>query len=311
MKINNLKKIGGYGNLASVVGSMIIGQPELINTIVFNQTAINNRYLNFSQEQEIEADFYAVDTLNNLNLPTNSIKEFLLLLENKTEFDTIDEELKKFSTHPLFKTRYEIIDLNENLKNYNYDLKLENEFNFIKAKFMAYTNKGFIKKLKKDQRIYYDSIKKSKSGSLIESLKILNLLIPRYDNNIFLLETKADILLSYGYNKEATEFYKKILINQPDNKYAKYNIFVNIDFKKDENLNEKFFFENQVLLNSFPYNKTLITKLYSLSKILELNDWISFFEAILFNKNNLDQKLIEIKENTKDYNLKKLIKLYT
>ena len=91
---NNLKKIKNLGNIAAIAGSMIIQQPELINTIILNQTAMNNLYLNFSQEQEKEADLYAVNTLNKLNLPTNSIKKFLLLLENKSNFNLIDIELK-------------------------------------------------------------------------------------------------------------------------------------------------------------------------------------------------------------------------
>ena len=48
---------------------MILQQPNLINAAIVNQTRINNLYLNFSQEQEIEADFYAVEIPPyNLNL---------------------------------------------------------------------------------------------------------------------------------------------------------------------------------------------------------------------------------------------------
>ena len=101
-EIDSLKKINNLGNIAAIAGSMIIQQPELLNTIIVNQSAVNNLYINFSQEQEKEADLYAVDTLNNLDLSTNSIKQFLVLLEDKTNFDLIDDELKKFSTHPLF-----------------------------------------------------------------------------------------------------------------------------------------------------------------------------------------------------------------
>ena len=43
--------------------------------------------------------------LNKLNLPTDSIKKFLLILESKSQFNLLDDELKKFSTHPLFKER--------------------------------------------------------------------------------------------------------------------------------------------------------------------------------------------------------------
>ena len=79
-EITSLKNISSIGNIAAIFGSMLIQNPNLINAIVVNQTSINNLFINFSQEQEIEADFYAMETINNLNLPKNSIKEFLILV---------------------------------------------------------------------------------------------------------------------------------------------------------------------------------------------------------------------------------------
>jgi len=49
----------------------------------------------------------------------------------------------------------------------------------------------------------------------------------RIKNDYFIMETKADILLSFGYSQEAIKFYKKVIHKQPNNNYAKYNIFVN------------------------------------------------------------------------------------
>ena len=311
-EISNLKKINNLGNIAAIAGSMIIQQPELINTIIVNQTATNNFYLNFSQEQEKEADFYAVDTLNKLNLPTDSIKKFLLLLENKTNYDLIDDELKKFSSHPLFQERYDIIDYKKFITSNNFNQKLQSDFEFIKAKFMAYTNNGFPENLNKDQKIYYDAIRYSINGDLQSSLKKINSLIPKYNKNSFLYESKADILLSYGYNKEALEFYKKVLNEQPQNNYIKFNIFMNSDLNKLDKKNKKKVFLNyQNLIKFFPNNKAFVKKYYNLSNTLEYKDWIVFFEILLFKKNNLKISLKELLEVTSDNNLKKLIKLYT
>ena len=83
-QIKNLKKISSYGNFAAVVGSMIIQEPSVLNAIIVNQTAVNNLFISFSQEQEIEADLYSIETINRLKLPTDPVKEFLLILENKT-----------------------------------------------------------------------------------------------------------------------------------------------------------------------------------------------------------------------------------
>ena len=310
-EIKNLKDINSFGNLAAIVGSMIIREPNLINAVVFNQTTINNMYISFSQQQEIEADFYAVETINNLNLPTDSIKEFLVLLENKTKFDLLDEELKKFSTHPLFEDRQKILDFKQNKKDYKYNNKIQKNFEFIKAKFMAYTDSGFVEKLDGDSKIYYDSIQYSKSGNLKDSLKKLNLLISN-NNNFFLIETKADILLSFGYNKEAINFYKQILKTQPQNNYIKYNIFTNIKFtKNDDYFNKKFFLDNLNLISIFPNNTVLISKYHYLSKLLKYDEWILFFEILLFDKDNFKKKLNQLKNNTEDYNLKKIIKIYT
>lgn len=315
-EINNLKKINNLSNIAAIAGSMIIRQPELINTIIVNQVATNNLYLNFSQDQEKEADLYAVETLNNLNLSTNSIKKFLLLLENKTSFNLIDDELKKFSTHPLFQERYDIIDYKKDIDNSDFNQNYQNEFEFIKAKFMAYTNTNLANSLSLDEKIYYESIKHSLNGDLFLSLKKLNSLIYKHDNkrdkNIFLYETKADILMSYGYNKEALEFYHKVLNKYPKNNYVRFNVFMYSDFiKQDIEDLKKVFLDYQNLINLFPNNKNFITKYYNLSKSIGNRDWETFFEILLFEKNNFKTSLKQLLEKTTDYNLKKLIKLYT
>ncbi len=310
-EIKNLRNISSFGNLAAVVGSMIIQEPSILNAIVVNQTAVNNHFVNFSQEQEIEADIYAVETLNKLKLPTDPVREFLLILENKTGSNLIDEELKKFSTHPIFEKRYAIIDDNTdedfNILNNNF----QREFSFIQAKFMAYTDSGIIDKLKNDQKIYYDSIQLSKSGNLLESLKKINFLISKNKNDYFIEETKADILLSYGYNKEAIKFYRKVLQSQPKNNYAKYNIFVNLIFNStDYELNKDIFLDNINLLKYFPNNQNVLIKYYNLAKLLNYNEWILFFEILLFQNKNANQLMNELNEQTKDYNLKKILKLY-
>lgn len=310
-EINNLKKINNLGNIAAIAGSMIIQQPELMSTIIINQTATNNLYSNFSQEQEKEADLYAVDTLNSLNLSTNSIKKFLLLLEDKTNFDSLDDELKKFSTHPLFQERYDIIDYKKIVNSSGFNKSYQNDFEFIKAKFMAYTKNGLPNNLSINEKTYYEAIRHSINGDLYLSLKKLNSLISKYNKNSFIYETKADILLSYGYNKEALGFYQEVVNEHPQNNYAKFNIFMYSNFINQDKINlKKIFVENQNLITLFVNNKSFITKYNNLSKSLGYEDWVVFFKILLFEKSSLDIKLKELLEETKDNNLKKLIKLY-
>ena len=311
-EIDSLKKINNLGNIAAIAGSMIIQQPELLNTIIVNQSAVNNLYINFSQEQEKEADLYAVDTLNNLDLSTNSIKQFLVLLEDKTNFDLIDDELKKFSTHPLFQERYDIIDYKKVNNTNNFNQNYQNDFEFIKAKFMAYTNNGLTNNLNHDEKIYYDAIRLSINGDLHSSLRKINFLVSKYNVKSFLYETKADILLSYGYNKEALEFYQKVLNNNPQNKYVKFNIFMYSDLNsEDKNNMRQIFLDYQNLIEFFPNNINFIKKYYNLSNTLGYEDWVAFFEILLFKKNSHEIKLKELLEATTDSNLKKIIKLYT
>ena len=313
-EIKNLKKINNYGNLAAVIGSMIIQEPNILNAIIVNQTAVNNVFINFSQEQEIEADFYAIETINKLKLSTEPVKEFLLILENKTGANLIDKELKKFSTHPIFEKRHEIIDNNTSNENKNFNKNYQREFDFIQAKFMAYTDSGIITNLKNDQKIYYDSIQLSKSGNLLESLKKINFLISKNKNNYFFEETKADILLSYGYNKEAIKFYRKVLQVHPHNNYAKYNIFVNLTLNSNDNynkFNKNFFLSNLDLLKYFPNNQSILIKYYNLAKLLNYNEWVLFFETLLSQSKDATIIFNQLNKQTKDYNLKKIIKLYT
>ncbi len=311
-EIKDLKNISSYSNLATVFGSMIIQEPSILNAIVVNQTIVNNLFINFSQEQEIEADFYAIDTIKKLKLPTDPVKEFLLILENKTGANLIDKELRKFSTHPIFEKRYEIINNNNDGDFYNFNKNYQREFGFIQAKFMSYTDSGIITKIENDQKIYYDSIQLSKSGNLLESLKKINLLILKNKKDYFIKETKADILLSYGYTQEAIKFYRKVLEAQPDNNYAKYNIFVNSTFNSTNyEFNKDFFLNNLNLLKFFPNNQNILIKYYDLAKLLKKNEWILFFETLLFQKKDSIIILKELNKQTKDYNLKKILKLYT
>ncbi|MDC0343103.1 M48 family metalloprotease, partial [Alphaproteobacteria bacterium] len=310
-EIDNLKNINSFGNILAIAGSMIIQEPDIINTVAFNNTVMKNSYLNFSKDQEREADIYAANTLNKLDLPTKSVFDFLKILEIKTKFNQIDDELKKFSTHPLFEERYQILKHKENNNNVaNFDYDIQNEFNFIKAKFMAYTNQESQNKLSGDSKVYFQSIKLALSGNLLDSLKKLNSLILKKNDNFFLLETKADILLSFGYENEAIKFYKQVLKKHPNNDYIRFNIFTKSNYSNQNNIDiEEIFINNLHLIKLFPYNRDLLNEYYYLANNLKKKEWIKFFEILL---SNIDQtkELNELYFKTEDSNLKKIIKIY-
>ncbi len=313
--LEKFSKLNLISNLALITGSILAQEPEVLGGAVASQVNINNFYFSFSREQEREADLYSIKTLQKLNLPSESVKELLKILEKNALDRGFDENYQKFSTHPIFKERYEIIDFNAKNKLLNFNQDIQDEFNFIKAKFMAYNDNLNLENLNDDQKIYYDSIKNSKSGNLIISLKKINFLIEKFSNNAFFLETKGDILRSHGYLNESVKFYKIVLNKYPDNYYIKYKIFLDTKTQNMQ-LNNKinFFYENINLIIQFPKNKYIINKFIDIAKDLEKTYWLNFFNTISDTKykdmDELQKKLIILSKETNEIKLKKIINEY-
>ena len=311
--IQSLKSINALGNLSIIAGSLISNNPEMMSALAVNQVGINNFYLGFSKDQEREADYYAIETLNKLSLSSNSIIKLLQILESNAINRGISEELQKFSTHPIFKERYQIITEKKIDKKNKFNEKLNDEFNFIKAKFLGYSEIEGTFSFKKYHQEYYESIKLSKSGNLLDSLRLLNKLILQFPDNVYLVETKADILISYGYKKEAIKFYKKVLDVIPDNNYAKLRIFLNLDIDSLNNNQKKQLFNEYInLLFDFPKSIKIKGKYNKLSYDLNKKNWIDYF-SLVNNDKNLDKniynnKMEELMKKTNDTKLIKLIK---
>ena len=314
-QLEKYSKLNLISNLALITGSILAQEPQVLGGTLASQVNINNFYLSFSREQEREADLYSIKTLQKLNLPSDSIKELLNILEKKALERGLDENYHKFSTHPIFRERYEIIDYNSKNKIFNFNNKIQDEFNFIKTKFMAYNDTLNQTKLNDDNKIYYDSIYSSKSGNLIISLEKINFLIKKFPKNFFFLETKGDILRSHGYLNESVKFYKIVLNKFPDNYYIKYKIFLDTNTKNMQS-NDKinFFYENLNLIIKFPKNKYIINKFIKITKDLEKIYWLNFFNIINDTSNKgmeeLHKKLNILSKETNEIKLKKIINEY-
>ena len=260
--LEQLSKLNLLTNLAAITGSILADEPQILAGSIASKANINNFYLSFSREQEREADLYSIETLQKLKLPSNSVKELLKILEQNALSKGFDEEYQKFSTHPIFKERYQIIENNKLNEKFNYNENTQNEFNFIKAKFLGFNDKSSFGALKNDHKIYFESINNSKSGKLQSSLKKINFLIKKYPEYLFLLETKGDILRSHGFVSESIEFYKIVLKKYPNNRYIKYRIFLDTNIKKIEKKEKNDFFENNVnLLHNFQEINILLINL--------------------------------------------------
>ena len=316
--LKSLSTINALGTLSVIAGSILSNNTDIIQALAVNKVSINNFYINFTKEQEKEADHYAVETINNLDLPKEPLIKLLNKLEEESLNKGITEEYHKFSTHPIYKKRFDIINKTEENLNTKINTELENEFNFIKAKFIGYS-------IKNEKEIdtnfstifanYARSIYYARSGKLKDSLKILNKLILNNKNNFFLLETKADILMSYGYKNEAIKFYNKVLEKFPDNNYVKLILFNNINQNSINISNKEDFFNSNInLLYEFPNYKILYINYKNLCENLGKKDWISFFEVYESKENIKKDKyfdeLSKLKNKTSDKVLNKLIKMH-
>ena len=313
--LEQFSKLNLLTSLAVITGSILADEPQILGGTIASQANINNYYLSFSREQEREADLYSIETLQKLKLPSDSVKELLKILEENALSRGFDEEYQKFSTHPIFKERYQIIESNSKTKKINYDKSIQNEFDFIKAKFLGFDNNSELGKLTNDHKIYFESIKSSKLGDLETSLKKINLLIKRYPDYIFLLETKGDILRSHGFVKESLKFYKIVLKSYPNNHYIKYRIFLDTNLKNlEKNEKNTFFEKNLNLLTRFPNNKYIINKFREIAILLDKKYWIDLFNIINQSDKNkkaeFKEKLFMLSEKTNDKKLKKIIYEY-
>ncbi len=317
--IEDLNNLNNLTNISILAGSLISNNSEYIfQSLIGNKLSIQNYFQSFSREQEREADFYAIETLAKLNLSSVPLKNLLYRLEKDAIRQGMKDEFYRFSSHPIYKERYEII---KNADNYEiiFDEAINSRFNFIRAKFFGYTEENInnIKEFLKEE--YYDyaySIILSKKGRLKKSLLSLNNLIKNNQNNIHLMETKADILYSHGFFSEALLFYNISIKRNPKNYYVKKRIF-DIKFSildPDDKIKSKsLFIEYKFLLNKFYNNQDLIKKLSVLALENNLTYWINYFNVRQnlnnneYDKKNLLNELKKIKKNTSDYDLIRLI----
>ena len=311
--IEDGKKYNTIGLLSVIAGSALTQNPSLLQGSILTSATLSDKYIVFSKDQEMEADLYALKTMSLLNTNSKSIQKLLETIEKKLLDKGFSKDKQRISTHPYFDDRILLIKnfkANEdNMINENYN----NRFNYIKAKFIGYSdNTETLKNLKEPYKTYAESIKKARNGNLKIALQMLNEVI-KNNKNHFLLETKADILFSYGYTDEAVKFYKKNLEKYPLNYYAQIRILENEDIKNlSESDVEIIFQNNKNLLYRYYNNKNVLLKYIKLAKKLNKKEWLDFFNFIL-SINDIEKEVFEIKINnyksTKNKDLLRLVNI--
>jgi len=251
-------------------------------------------------------------TLRLLKTNSKSVQILLETIEKKSLEKGFSKDKQRISTHPYFEDRLLLIknfNNNENFFKKNYNEK----FNYIKAKFVGYSdNEEILKDLNEPFKTYAESIKMGRNGNLKMSLESLNKLI-RKNKNSFLIETKADILLSHGYTEEAVKFYKKNLEKYPLNYYAQIRIFENIKIKDLSNNDIEIIFQkNKNILYKYFNNKNVLLKYMELAQKLDKKEWLEFLNFVL-SINDIEKEVFDIEianfKNTKNKDLLKLVNI--
>ena len=298
-KMKSMQILDQVSTLAAITSSIISNNPEiLLQTTMTSKSNILNYYSAYNQSQEREADLFAVQRLNDLNISTKGIVEFLRYLEKEFYKKGQSKDSFMFATHPNYDDRLNIISSFSN-KNYS---KLDDEFyerlSFIQSKLFGHTEKE-IKILETylsgDPLEYGKAIILAKQGMLLQSLKIINKLIKETQNYTYFLETKADILFNHGYTLEAKKFYEIVLSQNDNNIYIKKRLFhINYSILNLSNADEVNYIYEKYNDLIFNYSKDInfYHKWLNLLKILKKEDWILFVDALINIINNDRKKAI-------------------
>ena len=318
--IKKLDKLNKLSNLTIIAGSLASNRSDiLMESLITNQFGIQHYMQSFSRDQEREADYYAIETLNKLQLSSEPLVKFLNFLENKSIQGGMTDEYYKFSSHPIYKERYNIIANIKSKKKNNFDEKLNIKFKFIQAKLFGFTTNNISainEYLSKDFQMYAKSILLSRESKLKESLQLLNNFINKNPNNYFLYETKGDILYAGGYLEESILFYNKSNKKNQNNNYVKKKVFdIKFSLIKKNNIKDslKLFQEYIFLLDLYSNNNDLKNKYKKLAINTKKFYWIEYLiteERYLnkeIKKGDFIQKIYLIKNRTKDLNLINLI----
>ena len=110
--VNNLIKFLDYECIIS-------NNPEFLLQSTISKSNIQNYFSAYSKSQEREADLFAVERLNELQISTKGLVEFLRYLEKESYKKGHSKENFMFTTHPNYDDRFNIISSFSNKNIYN------------------------------------------------------------------------------------------------------------------------------------------------------------------------------------------------
>ena len=325
-RISNIKEKKSLMDIASILSlsaSILSNDSSIfIGSNIASSEMIKKDLINYSKDQEREADIMALKYLENSNITSQGLVDLLSKLLRLQEKSGFNEKEFDILTHPYKASRIKYIkDFQENSQNNNsfFSKDIHYRYELIRQKINGYTKSldelEIIYGDYKDDKDYALAISYAREGYIDNSIKHMNQLIKSFDKNPYFYETKGEILLSFGYSDEAFKFFNKSLNMNKNNDYLRIRI-IEILFNKmqnQENAIEILDEYNNLKVDTSKNNKILkiLSQVYkTLKKYNLMNIYLAKFEINQKNYNSAKNYLFKAEELTKDKDtLKEIDKL--
>ncbi len=221
------------GILAALFGVISVGiyhnsveqvEGDLTAAAIFssaNSLSINS-ILKYSRTQELNADMYAINLLEENKISGRGLLKILYKLSKNDEINS--DQIHYLSTHPLNSERISIA--RNKIKESKYYISQSNErslkdLNNIKAKINGYTKPNeYLEKFRNDKTIPGKIAKATslhKLGKNRESIKIFQTLINDNPKNPYFYESLGKAFLSDRKIKKSINAYKKAIVISDNN----------------------------------------------------------------------------------------------
>ena len=226
VEIQNLSSKALPVYLLGIIGILAGSADTAITSIMIGQASVQDGFTYYSRNQEAYADQAAINLMCSNKVDASYLRGFLEKLDRKT-LDSFSAENYYRSTHPPLDSRKEWINISLKNKKCEYDKNqfLQEKFNFLKSKLIAFTySKQEVKAIynsESDRDLYANAIISYLSGNHSESISILNKLINQKPDNPYFRELLGEIYFAKSDfdNAIKNQSIAIELINEPSDLY--------------------------------------------------------------------------------------------
>ena len=212
------------GTLLGVAAGVASGNSQVAAAAVSGSQQVAERgFLTFSRAQESSADAAALNFLDETNVTSRGLLEFMQKLAGQ-ELLPSDRQSEYVRTHPLTQDRIDAIQQHLEQSRHAKDLlpadyRIEHER--MKAKLMGFLQPqtALLRYTDKDPRLaarYARAIALYQTGQLPRALPLIDALLAEEPDNPFFHELKGQMLFDNGRVAEAVPYYKKSVALLPN-----------------------------------------------------------------------------------------------